>query len=603
MKTKKGPGLNNIFPYLITAIFIFILIIPLQAQEKRDHRTKEKTKTRDHRNKGSNDPKTTNISYSALDHFWSSTRTDNYATANSQGKIGALKTKYRLVRTDGYIQKENSNIEGQAVPLYLYYSDARKDNFTTATTEGIRAAEAGGYRKVRVEGYVLKTVKPEYQHLYKPLWLYYHDTRKDNFTIATPEGIRTAEAGGYRKVRIEGYVSITNRNSAPENDVAIDDSAPTIPINTTECSTQKLQEILAPATTASSYVKIDCNLTLNRNDVVTKRLIFEGSEASGVTCDCNDAKLDGGKNKVNYRKDMIEVKSKKTNAQTWIRPQYITIKNCNIIGSVRIWGMGKNGEWAAIKESSKREPVESKHVQRVRNNAPRHIVFDKITITGVGRNPLYFAPGVTYSKLINSEMKGKSEKVGIYFDAESAYNTIENNYVHVKTEEDGWGVLPAVTDRGWPQIAIDGSSWNTFINNRFSNLNNGGIYFYRNCGEGGTIRHTPPERNTIKNNSFYYNKYKGGKPAIYLGSRNYGFKERTFGHCDADDGRPYGSSGSDKDYARHNIILQNQFYNRKIYKQIGGQLKLVDATLDDMIKTKGASSNTPNDISNNEMID
>ena len=224
MKTKKGPGLNNIFPYLITAIFIFILIIPLQAQEKRDHRTKEKTKTRDHRNKGSNDPKTTNISYSALDHFWSSTRTDNYATANSQGKIGALKTKYRLVRTDGYIQKENSNIEGQAVPLYLYYSDARKDNFTTATTEGIRAAEAGGYRKVRVEGYVLKTVKPEYQHLYKPLWLYYHDTRKDNFTIATPEGIRTAEAGGYRKVRIEGYVSITNRNSAPENDVAINDS-------------------------------------------------------------------------------------------------------------------------------------------------------------------------------------------------------------------------------------------------------------------------------------------------------------------------------------------------------------------------------------------
>mgnify|MGYP003643002468 FL=1 len=392
-------------------------------------------------------------------------------------------------------------------------------------------------------------------------------------------------------------------NHAPENEVAIDDSYNNIPINTTKCSEQKLQEILAPATASSSYVKIDCNLTLKRNNVVTKRLIFEGSKASGVTCDCNHAKLDGGKNTVNYRKDMIEVKSKKTNEQTWIKPQYITIKNCNIIGSVRIWGMGKNGETAAIKESSKREPIESKHVLRVRNNAPRYIVLDRISITGVGRNPLYFAPGVTYSKLINSEMKGKSEKVGIYFDAESAYNTIENNYIHVKTEEDGWGVLPAVTDRGWPQIALDGSSWNTFINNRFSNLNNGGIYFYRNCGEGGTIRHTPPEHNTIKNNSFYYNKYKGGKPAIYLGSRDYGFKESTFGHCDADDGRPYGSSSSDKDYARHNKILQNQFYNRKIYKQIGGQFRLVDATLNDMIKTKGESSNSPNNISNNEMID
>ena len=147
-----------------------------------------------------------------------------------------------------------------------------------------------------------------------------------------------------------------------------------IPINTTKCSEQKLQEILAPATASSSYVKIDCNLTLKRNNVVTKRLIFEGSKASGVTCDCNHAKLDGGKNTVNYRKDMIEVKSKKTNEQTWIKPQYITIKNCNIIGSVRIWGMGKNGETAAIKESSKREPIESKHVLRVRNNAPRYIV-------------------------------------------------------------------------------------------------------------------------------------------------------------------------------------------------------------------------------------
>ncbi len=71
-------------------------------------------------------------------------------------------------------------------------------------------------------------------------------------------------------------------------------------------------------------------------------------------------------------------------------------------------------------------------------------------------------------------------------------------------------------------MAVDGSSWNTINNNRFASLRNGGIYLYRNCGEKGTIRITPPEHNTITNNSFYYKKYTGHKPAIYLGSRDYG---------------------------------------------------------------------------------
>ncbi len=146
--------------------------------------------------------------YKSLDHYWSSIRTDNYSTATPEAKKGALATNYRHVRTDGYVLNASASAEGQAVPLYLYYDPTRKDNFTTASPEGIRAAEAAGYRKVRVEGYVLKTVRPEYQHLYRPLWLYYHDTRKDNFTIATPEGRSTAEAGGYRKVRMEGYVKI-----------------------------------------------------------------------------------------------------------------------------------------------------------------------------------------------------------------------------------------------------------------------------------------------------------------------------------------------------------------------------------------------------------
>jgi hypothetical protein len=40
------------------------------------------------------------------------------------------------------------------VPLKLYYNEERRDNFTTATQDGIRDAEASGYTFVRDEGYI-----------------------------------------------------------------------------------------------------------------------------------------------------------------------------------------------------------------------------------------------------------------------------------------------------------------------------------------------------------------------------------------------------------------------------------------------------------------
>jgi hypothetical protein len=43
------------------------------------------------------------------------------------------------------------------VPFSLYYSDERRDNFTTATEQGRRDAEAAGYRFVRIEGFVSPT--------------------------------------------------------------------------------------------------------------------------------------------------------------------------------------------------------------------------------------------------------------------------------------------------------------------------------------------------------------------------------------------------------------------------------------------------------------
>lgn len=168
-------------------------------------------------------PVSQNIYAKPLEHYWSASRKDNFSAASAVSKNNAVNNGgYRFVRVDGYVLTKSTSIEGEATPLYLYYSNSRKDNFTTASAEGIRAAEAAGYRRAGIEGYVLKSVKRRYRQLYKPLWLYYHPTRKDNFVTATRRGMEVAEAEGYRKVRIEGYVRINNStNLAPSQNTQL----------------------------------------------------------------------------------------------------------------------------------------------------------------------------------------------------------------------------------------------------------------------------------------------------------------------------------------------------------------------------------------------
>ncbi len=91
------------------------------------------------------------------------------------------------------------------VPLKLYYNEDRRDNFTTATQDGIRDAEAAGYTFVRDEGYVYRMQEPDQGFV--PLKLYYSEERRDNFTAATDQGSREAEASGYKFVRNEGYMT------------------------------------------------------------------------------------------------------------------------------------------------------------------------------------------------------------------------------------------------------------------------------------------------------------------------------------------------------------------------------------------------------------
>ena len=212
----------------------------------------------------------------------------------------------------------------------------------------------------------------------------------------------------------------------------------------------------------------------------------------------------------------------------------VTIKRCKINGSIRTIGLGHNGEAPGVKASS----ITLGHTARAQAAAPKNTVLYAVTITGHGRIPLYLGPGTTRLTMSDSTIKGRSDSVALYLDAESGSNIFRNNTF-------------ALTSSSREAIALDGSADNQILSNTIS-ASNGGIYLYRNCGEGGTVRHQAPQNNFIAGNTID----NTGGYGIWLGSRNGG----RF-YCNDDAGFPFGSSKDDGDFADNNTIRGNIFTN------------------------------------------
>lgn len=135
-----------------------------------------------------------------LQLYWSEERQDNFTAAATDSINGAVSPLYYFVRTEGYIFPTPQN---GTVPLELYYEGyTRFDNFTTATQAGMEEALRIGYWRVRTEGYIFSTQYPGTV----PLEVYWHSGRADNFTTATNEGKTAAQAAGYQLIRTEGYI-------------------------------------------------------------------------------------------------------------------------------------------------------------------------------------------------------------------------------------------------------------------------------------------------------------------------------------------------------------------------------------------------------------
>ena len=369
------------------------------------------------------------------------------------------------------------------------------------------------------------------------------------------------------------------------------------------CPVSTLERVCASASETDSSVVLDCSLDFREMDCtdvgqtnhLTKKLILEGSNATGLLLDLTGAHLDGGKGQFNYRRgDMIEVRSVRMNDGNWSVPTDINIQHARLTGSIRLYGMGRNGEAIAIKEASRK--IEGQSL--IRAAAPKRISLDSLWVEGTGRNPVYFSPGVMNSTLRNSTITGISTRVGVYLDAESGHNVLTGNTFSVKTDDGSW---LGFYDRGWPQLALDGSANNEITNNKFLRLKQGGIYLYRNCGEGGTIRIETPSYNRILDNLFVYQRQELSDPAIFVGSRNYGRFENWWpgSHCNDDvDSGSRGSAKSNADNARHNTIRGNVFDLSKLGRQRNDSKRI---SLEQLIQIGNARRDHSNDIEANRV--
>jgi hypothetical protein len=256
---------------------------------------------------------------------------------------------------------------------------------------------------------------------------------------------------------------------------------------------------------------------------------LEGSGDNGRVIDLQGGWLNEGK------LTELVIRSKEAE-KGWDVPERITIRNGRIRGSIRIYGLGINGEAAKVRESSRSEG----HTARAQAAAPRAILLEDLQIEADHRIPLYLGPGVTGVTVRNCTFTGWSASTTVYLDAESGGNRIEGCTFNVRS--------------GREVMAVDGSATNTIIGNHFLQVSYGGIYLYRNCGEGGTVRHQTPQGNVIEKNFFNMKDLRSGSYGVWLGSR-----QGRRSYCEDDAGYPFGSSIDNRDFADHNILHGNIF--------------------------------------------
>lgn len=299
-----------------------------------------------------------------------------------------------------------------------------------------------------------------------------------------------------------------------------------------DCNTIDINIYKTPGTT----ITIGCDLKLSKLDTIARGLVIQ---QSNQTIDCRGGKLAD-----------LTIKSKYIGG-IFTPTTNVIIKNCTL-SSIRIVGHSVNGQDSLNVADSH---INVNHTLYTQSVAPDHILLTNLLIKPANKIPVYISPGVHDVTISDSVISGTSPGVAMYLDAESGSINILRNKINTLT-----------TKR--ELIAIDGSANNVIANNTFSNLGNGGIFLYRNCGEGGAIRFQTPSGNLIENNTFIYKSCTAitCKPGIWISARGQQYvgwlniPGISFGYCNADRGYwpNMGTSSSDNnDNASNNTIRNN----------------------------------------------
>ena len=224
---------------------------------------------------------------------------------------------------------------------------------------------------------------------------------------------------------------------------------------------------------------------------------------------------------------MILIQSIQGKAGRWFTPSNIIVRNCEIRGSIRIFGMDTNGEGKTVRASS-RMPG---HTKRARDAAPSHIWLDNIFLIGQEEYLFTFRPGTTHVTLTNSHSAEKQTvQPFIWMPSRPLILSLTTALRHKTSVRE--------------LIALDGSSHNKFVGNQFSSLSMRHLCLSELRRKGAPSAMLRHPINQILNNSFYYDKFPGFNlnlemladmklsfetPAIWIASRNGGKS-----YCDAD---------------------------------------------------------------------
>lgn len=241
-----------------------------------------------------------------------------------------------------------------------------------------------------------------------------------------------------------------------------------------------------------------------------------------------------------------------------------TIESNSIGGGVYV------GSCVDQKEFDELELSPDSYAAVIRNRCTSYVTISNMrfikTITGV-----YVAPYTTYTTISNSYF-ADNERMAIYLDSGTAYNTIESN----RFFDNGFRNNKGTRKRG--HISVDGSQHNTITSNTFTDSSYKSAYpkyfsiigknysvpvieFYKNCGEAPATGYILPRVHGANFNRVFENTFNNVSLVAWLKYRD---------HDQVCDNVIY------PDEANYNVFFENKLNNVGGYIQddgIGNEVK------------------------------